>query len=77
MRKKLHGDKNVTSCSVGMFWTFWDDELVTYLLLGVSMSVRRPSQHGNRTILTTWLTCKVTELIPRTPGSIPWRALLT
>lgn len=77
MRKELHGDKNVTSCSVGMFWTFWDDALVTYLLLGVSVPVRRPGQPGNRTILTTWLTCKVPELVPRTPGSIPWRALLT
>lgn len=63
MRKELHGGKNVTSCSVGMFWTFWDDELVIYLPLGVSMPVRRPGQPGDRTILTTWLTCKVNELI--------------
>lgn len=27
MRREFHGDKNVTSCSMGMFCTFWDDEL--------------------------------------------------
>lgn len=28
---------------------------------------------GNRTSPTAWLTCKITEPVPRTPGSIPWQ----
>lgn len=39
--------KNVPGdCFMGIFYTFWDDEVVTWPLSGALMPARRPSQPG-------------------------------